>query len=165
MPLLPPQPFGPPERCYPLTGPVERYGVTQNKYGEGFAVHVPWLPGQLFYRQGHVNTLWFLRYVFEKLLHMRPVGGSIPPTAEVTLLKNADETYRLFHLVNNNGHFGNTFYEPTPVSDIQCRIPLQTAPSSVVSLTEGGTPEYCWEQGTLRVQIKCLRSFEALLIR
>jgi hypothetical protein len=162
--LLPPQPYGPPERCYPLYGKTHYPAVAVNAYGKGIAIHIPWLPGRYFHRQGYMNTFWFLADVYENLMGLQPIEGNIPPTVEITLLKNEENDKRIFHLVNNNGHFGNSFFEPTAVYNIQCRIPISQEPDSVVSLIDGKVPQYKWEQGYLTIQLDKLERFEALLI-
>jgi hypothetical protein len=164
MKLLPPQPFGPPERCYPLHGQVERPAVAVNPHGKGSAIHIPWLPGRLYHRQGYSNTCWFLADAFESLLGLIPVKGTLPPTVEATLVKGADKPCRIFHLINNNGHFGNSFYAPTPIHGITCEIPMAQAPSSVRSLVDGSTPHFQWHAGCLLLELERLNRFEALLI-
>jgi len=163
--LLPPQAFGPPERCYPLTGPTEHPGVAVHAFGKGQAIHIPWLPGRFFHRQGYPNTSGFLTDVFENLMGLQPVGGNLPPMVEATLLKSGDGSFRLFHLINNNGHFGNSFFEPTPIHDLVCEIPMPVDPVSIRSLVGGEEKDFTWRAGWLTVRFKKLDRFEALLIR
>ena len=141
MKLIPPQPFGPPERCYPLISAVDHPAVAINSFGQRRAMHIPWFPGQYFYRQGYLNTFSFLADVFENILGLNPIRGNIPPTVEATLLKNKDESIHIFHLINNNGQYGNCFYEPTSISDITCKIPFATAMATVTSLVDNSQPE------------------------
>jgi hypothetical protein len=163
--LLPPQPYGPPERCYPLFDKTSRPAVAINSYGKGKAIHIPWLPGRYFHRQGYMNTFLFLGEVYESLMGINPIKGNIPPTVEATLLKSEDNKKRIFHLINNNGHFGNSFFEPTPISNIECVIPFAEEPYSIVSLVDGRVPNFSWEQGYLTLQLDKLDRFEALLIK
>src|SRR5690606_36152777 len=50
MKLVPPQPFGPPERTYSHLPLTDHPGFVVNRHGEGKAIYVPWLPGALFHR-------------------------------------------------------------------------------------------------------------------
>ena len=163
--LLPPQPFGPPERCYPIISQVDRPAVTVNTFGKGRAIHIPWLPGRYFHRQGYMNTFWFIADVYEKLLGLNPIEGNIPPMVEATLLKGEDNKTRIFHLINNNGHSGNSFFEPSAIADITCKIPMLQEPNSILSLADGKAPKYSWEKGFLTIQFDKLDRFEALLIK
>ena len=163
--LLPSQPFGPPERCYPIISQVNRPAVTINTFGKGHAIHIPWMSGRYFHRQGYTNTFWFIADVFQNLLGIQPVGGNIPPMVETTLLKSEDNTIRIFHLINNSGHSGNSFFEPVTLTDIKCMIPMVEAPNSLISLVDGKTPKFTWEEGCLTVLLDKLHRFEALLIK
>lgn len=163
--LLPPQPFGPPERCYPLIGPVDRPAVTVNKYGKGRAIHIPWFAGRYFHRQGYTNTFNFIADVFENIMGLKAVEGNIPPTVEVTLLTDVSKSYHILHLVNNNGHFGNSFFEPTPISNIVCKVAFDQKPTSIVSLVDDRVFDFSWEDGWLTVTVERLDRFEALLIK
>ena len=163
--LLPPQPFGPPERCYPKIPSVNRPAVAVNRYGKGHAVHIPWFAGRYFHHRGYSNPFLFLTDVFENLLGLKPIEGNIPATVEATLLKGKDGSFHIFHLINNNGHYGNSFFEPSPIMGITCRIPMAAAPDSVASLVDCSIPEFSWEDGYLTVSVEKLDRFEALLIR
>ena len=51
--LLLPQRFGPPELCYPETGPTDQPGVIIGTTGRsGRCVAVPWSPDALYHRHG-----------------------------------------------------------------------------------------------------------------
>lgn len=166
MKLLPPQPFGPPERCYPLYPASDYPAFVANRYGQGQVIYIPWNPGRLFHRQGYKNTFDFLTDVFEQVCQMKPVAGNIPPTVEVTLLVDHKDQSRTLHFVNNNGHFGNSFYHPSAISNIKCSIIVQKdAVDSVTSLISGKLVEYSFSQHKLTLAIDRIDCFEALLIR
>ena len=163
--LLPPQPFGPPERCYPVWAAVDYPGIAGARFGSGKAYVLPWYPGRFFYRQGYENTMDFLVDFFEKIIGMQPVGGDIPPTVEATVLHRPGESFRLFHLVNNNGHFSTTFYPPSTIPDISCRLGLDVPQvRSVKSLTSGQPLAFTWTDGELAFTVDRLGAFEAILI-
>ena len=66
MRLIPPQPLGPPERCYTrliVDFPV----VVVNPFGAGRGICIPWLPGELYMREGYANTFWFMCDVLTQL--------------------------------------------------------------------------------------------------
>ena len=133
MRLLPPQPYGPPERCYPLYESVDRPAVAVNAYGKGRAIHIPWLPGRYFHRQGYMNTFWFLADVYERIMGLKSIEGNIPPTVEATLLRNGDGKKRIFHLINNNGH--EQFFK-LPIYELNAGYPFHKT-GSVTSLNKG----------------------------
>jgi hypothetical protein len=147
---IPPHNFGPPERCYYELVSDEPGFVTQS-FGKGRVVYVPWLPGQLFHRQGHVNTSDFMADLLEGAADLAPVGGTLPPTVEVTWFENPEREYDLLHLVNGSGHFGNSFFAPSPVRDAHVVLPRGRPADSVESLISGQRLGHSWHNGALRI--------------
>jgi hypothetical protein len=167
--LVPPHNFGPPERCYygqpgGWSGVVDRPGFVVHPYGRGKAIYIPWLPGTLFHRQGHTNTADFGADLLQHVAGIEPVGGNLSPMVEVTLLESAEKSTQLLHLVNSSGHFGNTFYAPVPMHDVQFTVPCTAQPSLVRSLVSGDTVPTRFADGKLSVSVPRLDLFEALQI-
>ena len=161
--LIPPHNFGPPERCY-YELVVDRPGFVVHPYGQGKAIYIPWLPGQLYRRQGHTNTFDFVSDLLEGVAGVAPVGGNLSPMVEVTLLESKLDGTQLLHLVNGSGHFGTTFYAPVPMHDVRVSIPCAAAPRSVTSLVTGKPVAFAFAAGTLSVTVPRLELFEALQI-
>jgi hypothetical protein len=161
--LIPPHNFGPPERCY-YELVVDRPGFVVHAYGQGKAIYVPWLPGQLYRRQGHTNTFDFASDLLEGVAGIAPVGGDLSPMVEVTLLESRDGKAQLLHLVNGSGHFGTTFYAPVPMHDVKVSIQCAPAPGAVTSLVTGKRMAFEFSAGTLSVTVPRLELFEALQI-
>lgn len=163
MRLMPPQPFGPPERCYGETV-LARPGYMVRPYGQGRAIYIPWMPGALFHRQGHLNTADWLADVLEGVAGLRPVAGNLPPQVEVTLGEQASGRGWLLHLVNASGHFGNSFYAPLPLCNLWVEIACPSAPQAVYSLVQEAEVPWRYQDGRLRLEIAHLELFEALRI-
>jgi hypothetical protein len=161
--LVPPHNFGPPERCYYETV-VDRPAFVVHPYGQGVAIYVPWLPGQLFHRQGHTNTSDFCADLIENVAGVAPVGGNLSPMVEVTLFASREGDVQLLHLVNGSGHFGTTFYAPVPMHDLTVSIPCAAKPSSVTSLVTGEAVPFGIADGVLSITVPKLELLEALQI-
>ena len=159
--LIPPHNFGPPERCY-WDIVTERPCFVVNAYGKGKAIYIPWLPGQLFYRQGHTNTSEFVADLLENVAGIKPVGGNLSPMVEVTLFESPMGEFQLLHLVNNSGHFGTTFYAPVPMSGLEVSLKVDRAPSAATSLVTGEPIGFSYEDGVLTVQVPELDLFQAI---
>jgi hypothetical protein len=163
MQLVPPHNFGPPERCY-YELVVDHPGFVVHGVGQGRAIYAPWLPGALFQRQGHLNTAWFCADLLEGVAGIQPVGGTLPPQVEVTLLEKEGGRVRLLNLVNTSGHFGSSFYAPVPMSEVAVSIAQPRKPDSVVGLRSGETLPFDWEDDILTVRVPRLALFEAIEI-
>jgi hypothetical protein len=162
--LIPPHPFGPPERCY-YTQVTDHPAFTQHPFGLGKAIYIPWLPGTLFHRQGHTNTSDFLADLLQNSAGTRPVGGNILPMVEVTHQTKEDGSCDLVHLVNASGHFGVSFYEPIPILNVALSLPYNRPPAEVRCLVSGERCEYEWVNHELVLHIPRLDLFEAVQIR
>ncbi len=163
MNLIPPHNYGPPERCY-YEQVTEHPGLVIHSYGKGRAIYLPWSPGALFHRQGHLNTAYFCG---DLLLHVAEVGrveGNLSPMVEVTRFAKKDGNYELVHLVNSSGHFGNSFYAPVTMRDVHIAIECESAPQDVMALRGEAIPTFDWENGILSITVLELQLFEALKI-
>jgi hypothetical protein len=161
--MVPPHRFGPPERCY-YEQVIDQPGFTIHSFGKGKAIHLPWLPGELFYRQGHTNTIDFAADLIEQVAGVSPAGGNLSPMVEVTLLETEDGISKLLHLVNGSGHFGTTFYEPVPMYDLNVVLPWESKPGKAISLVSGDSVSLSYASNTLTVSVARLELMEAVLI-
>lgn len=162
MKLIPPHNFGPPERCY-WEIVTDRPGYVTHAYGRGRAVYLPWLPGQLFYRQGHTNTADFLAGLLAREAGLSPLGGTLPPQVEAALCQRPDGSL-LLHLVNASGHFGTTYYPPVEMRGLSVSLPCARPPAGAQSLVTGRPVPFTWETGWLTLRVEQLDLFEAVEI-
>ncbi|MFO7697785.1 MAG: beta-galactosidase trimerization domain-containing protein [Anaerolineae bacterium] len=160
--LVPPHMFGPPERCYYDTV-VDRPAYTVRAVGRGQAIHVPWLPGSLFHRQGYVNTAWFMADLLEHVAGIAPLGGNLSEQVEVTRMRNR-AGYDLVHLVNISGHFGVSFYQPVTMHDLEVELPCSSAPIGAASLVTGESITIAYADGVATLMIPRLEMFEAIKV-
>lgn len=160
--LIPPGPFGPPERLV-LPEATDAPGLTINPFEEGRAVHVPWLCGMLFHRHGHPNTSSFMADVFERLAALEPLAGNLSPMVEVTLHERGDGGH-LLHLVNGSGHFGVSYVEPVTMHDLEVVVPYGGEPAEVTGLVAQQPLEWHASDGHLTIRVPRLDLFEAVTI-
>lgn len=163
MRLVPPSPFGPPERCSYETV-TDDPALTVHPFGEGRAVYVPWLTGTLFHRHGQPNTAAFAADVLEHHAGIAPLRGNLSSMVEVTLFEKLDRSDQLLHLVNGSGLFDNSSFEPIEMRDLEVTIPFDGEPSRITGLV--GARECAWtaSDGNLTIQVPELGLFEALQI-
>ena len=161
--LIPPHPFGPPERCYYGTV-TDHPGFVVHPYGRGRAIYLPWLPGALFHRQGYTNTWDFAADLLEHVAGVQPVAGNLSPMVEVTRFTAAEGHSELIHLVNGSGHFGVSFFPPVPMHDLRVTLPCTPQPSAVRSLRQGRDYAFSWQENSLTIEIPTLELFDAIQV-
>ena len=162
--LVPPGPFGPPERCV-LPAATGEPGLVIHPFGAGRAVFVPWSCGALVHRHGTQNTSSFAADVLRHHAGLEPLGGNLPPAVEVTLFERGDGTARLLHLVNGSGQLGAGWAAPVTMHDVEVVLPgADGEPAGVTGLVSGRALEWHAADGRLTVRVPELHLFEAVRI-
>lgn len=119
MRLVPPAPYGPPEKAYGNRASTEP-AIALRRTGSGGVAVIPWTIGRSFHDLGLSVTRDVLADTVETFLG--DVGGThlaaslrfeLPPHVEVTLMAQGDDV--VVHLVNLSGVQGNGFTEPLTV--------------------------------------------------
>lgn len=160
--LIPPHMFGPPEQCY-YTQVTDLPGFTVHPYGDGKAIHIPWLPGRLYHREGYDNSFFFMKDLLMNFAGLETAEASpFTPMIEVTRGYHRDKTHGMIHLVNGTGHFGCSFFEPVEVRDINLKVALDQKPSELISLVTGSPIPFEWREGHIYFKIDWLGELEAI---
>ena len=163
MTLIPPQDFGPPERCYAKYS-SQIPGIITNTRGKGKAIYIPCLLGDLYYREGYANTFWLLKGILQNLAGLKSAAPDLNEMIEITYSKKRDGSASLVQFVNASGHFGTSYMKPLPVYDTTACVECAKPVSGATSLTTGETVPYEWKDGYLTLKIKKIEKFEAILI-
>ena len=160
--LIPPGPFGPPERCV-LPASTADPGLVIHPFGSGGrALYVPWSCGALVDRHGQANTSSFAADVLEHHARLEPVGGNLSPMVEVTLFERSDGRVQLLHLVNGSGAWTGT--RPVPMREVEVVIPCAGEPVDVTGLVAGRTLDRHVADDRLTIRVPELDLFEAIRI-
>ena len=160
--LIPPGPFGPPERTV-LPPATDEPGLVINEFGEGRAVYVPWSCGAMVHRHGQVNTSSFAADVLQHQAEVEPVGGNLSPLVEVTLFEQPNGT-RLLQLVNGSGALDVSGGGPVSMRDLEVVVPYEDEPSEVTGLVAERPLEWSADGGRLWILIPQLGLLEAIRI-
>lgn len=159
--LIPPHNYGPPERCY-YNQVTDLPGLVINSFGTGKGVHIPWFPGELFHREGYVNTSAFVGDLLNNILGISPIETNLSPMVEVTM--SDGDGFSLVQCVNTSGHFGTTFYEPVAMAGIWITVPWDKEPDGCISLQDGRDVEFVYADNRLKLEIGKLNFFDAIKI-
>ena len=159
--LLPPQPFGPPERCY--GGPATDVpGIAVHPYGKGKGISIPFLIGSFYYKEGYENSFFLLKDVLTSLCGVRSVAPDLSPMVEVTLGAAESGDFALAQLVNTSGHFGNSYFAPLPLEGIVLDLPLAQPVSAAASLVDGRRIAFTQSGGRVRLDVGRLAEFDSI---
>jgi hypothetical protein len=158
---IPPQHFGPPERCYGVyKNDLPAFSV--NQYGEGRGIYVPWKPGAFFYKEGYSNTLWFMQDLVEQICGIKGIAPGLTPMVETTLASRPGRI--VVQLVNISGHYGNSYYEPLAALDILLHVPAAAQVQTVRTLRGKETLPFKQNGGFVDLTLPCLKEYEAVVI-
>ena len=111
--------YGPPEIAYPTTE-TENPGLTVHSFGSGKAVYIPWFCGSFYHNEGYTNTLNIMQDVLFELCGLPQIAPGLHPSVELVLKKKENKT--VVFLINASGYFGNSFFDPIPMADIELHI-------------------------------------------
>ena len=159
--MIPPGPFGPPERCV-LPAATGEPGLVIRRFGEGRVLYLPWSCGALVDRHGQTNTSSFAADVLERHAGMAPVGGNLSAMVEVTLFVQPHASAYVLHLVNGSGSWAGA--RPVPMHDLEIVISFRGEPMNVRGLVAGGHLGWHAADTRLTIQVPELHLFEAIRI-
>jgi|LSQX01.1.fsa_nt_gb hypothetical protein len=124
----PPQPFGPPEKCYQLPGVgSERPGIIFGRYGQGKVAYFPWKVDRLYYRHSLEECAKLLHFALSKVRRMPPiVSTNAPPQVEMSIGANRAGDL-IIHLVNFSGKQDTAYFMPLPIHNIEIEVKAEIA--------------------------------------
>jgi hypothetical protein len=160
--LVPPQCFGPPERCYGVNS-SDLPAFTIFPYGRGKGIYVPWKPGAFFYKEGYTNTVYFMQDLLEQICGMSSIAPRLSPMVETTLASRPGQI--VVQLVNISGHYGNSYYAPLPIRNIELKIPCPVAGTEVRTLISKEIIDPIQNNGFIEFSLPCLNEYEAVIIK
>ncbi len=160
--LLPPEPFGPPELCYPTAEATSFPAATSRPYGQGQVLYVPWYPGTAYYQNGFDNWLLFMEDVLESLCGLISPAVSLSPMVEITRGRGAG--FETIHFVNGSGHFGNSFFDPALLTDQTIAIPWTKDTAVCENMDEPGNLVYTLQNGVLTITVPRLGAHACVII-
>lgn len=126
--LIPPQRYGPPEKCYPDLE-TDWPGIIWGRYGKGRVAYIPWKPDRLYYRHGLVEHSKLLVTAIDRVNRSgrRQIVTNAPPHVEVTIhqrQQDGNDARYVLHLVNFSGNRGTAYHDPIPIHDIHVEVAL-----------------------------------------
>jgi hypothetical protein len=100
--------------------------------------------------------------VLEKLCGMKSLAPALSPMAELTFASRPDRL--VLQLVNISGHYGNSYFEPLPIHNIELMIPSQGQVKSARTLWSRETLGFKQANGLVELTLPCLKEYEAVIL-
>ena len=158
--IMPPQSFGPPEVCYAREKETGIPGYTVNFHGKGRAIRIPWQMGALYYNEGYDLWLLVAKAILVDVLGEKTLSNTLSPMVQVTLGRKKGKV--MVQLVNGTGHFGNSFFDPVEIRDVEVEIPWEKGEVECRSLYLPDNVKYEKTEETIRLKVHRLGFYEAI---
>lgn len=159
--ILPPAPYGPPEKCYGHILSDDPAAVRRFD-GAGSVTLIPWSIGTTYREFGTDEVrLLFMRIIEDLLPH--PLSVVLPEQVEV-ILGRAGHSW-VIHLINMSGARPKSFGPPLTIPDGRIRWRAADGVPSVSALVAGRTLEPHRDGTDWMIELPPLRLFEVIEIR
>ena len=146
--------FGPPEVCY-AKEETDVPGLTVNPFGAGQGIFIPWNCGSFYHNEGYTNTLNFMQDVLFEICGLPEIAPTLHPTVELVLSKKDNK--KVVSLINASGYFGNSFFAPIPMANIEIQLPGSIVTAKALN---GGTA--LLKDNTIHLDV--LKEFEMIVL-
>lgn len=153
---LPEPMFGPPEVCY-AREETDEPGLTVTSFGQGKGVFIPWNCGSFYHSEGHTNTLNFIQDVLFHFCGLPQIAPSLHPAVELVVSRK--ENKKVISLINASGYFGNSFFDPIPMHNIELQLPGLFTRAAALN---GGNAAICTKDNKTYVTLNTLEHFEMI---
>lgn len=162
--LIPPDMFGPPEKCY-YREVSDHPALLAHPYKEGWAACFPFALGSMYHQQAHQGHAALLRGVIDNLLlSNRRLQVIAPPLVEVDHRADRDRRFEWVSLYNHSGARGSALHAPIPISGVEVRLQTSRPVKSVRSLaTDRPLTVTEREDNTVSVTLDSLNHYDIVL--
>ena len=159
-------PYGPPEICrFTEEDRGTAPGVIAADYGRGRSVYIPFLIGDFYAKEGHRNSLDFMRDVLFEICQIAETAPGLSPMVEINICRTDSE--RIVQFVNESGCMEKHYMEPLPVHDLSVRIPGTLPDGSPVAkcrTLRGGEAAMERDGEEMILHLDQLRDYEAIVV-
>lgn len=158
MHVIPDHPLGPPEVCYSRET-QEIPGITVHIHEQGKGILIPWNIGSFYHNEGFTNTLNVMQDVLFELCSVQELAPKLHESVELVLSKKEEKT--VVSLINGSGYFGNSFFSPVPMCEIELTIPGIFARAKALN---GGNVSMKTQKNKTTIQLNVLNEFEMIVL-
>jgi len=161
--LIPPDMFGPPEKCY-YRHVSEHPALLYRRHGEGTAACFTFGIGAHYQEQAHQGHAALLLGAIDHLLHLeRRVQVSASPLVEIAHRADRDGRFESISLYNHSGRRGSALHAPVPMADIRVRFKGQKPVQRVRLLHAGRELEFTEQDERIVTVVPRLDHYEIIV--
>lgn len=135
--LIPPDMFGPPEKCY-YRKVSDHPALLCQEHGQGAAALLTFNIGELYHQQAHLGHAALLVGAVDQLLQVdRRLRVNTAPLVEINHRTSPSEGFEWISFYNHTGARGNALHEPLDITDIEVSLRSPSKIREIRSLATG----------------------------
>lgn len=164
--LIPPDMFGPPEKCY-YRHVSDHPALLHHRHGKGTAACFTFDIGRHYAEQAHAGHAALVMGAVDGVLALdRRVQVDASPLVEINHRAGENGRFEWISLYNHSGHRGNAIHAPLPMTGLKVSFAPRAAVHAVRLLKAGAElePERDGD-GRLLVTVPRLDHYEVLLVQ
>ncbi len=162
--LIPPSPYGPPEKTY-WQIETEEPGLIWYSYGKGKSAYFTWPIGALFMDHALPEHRGLLAEAIKRVSgNIVQVDTNAHPLVEVTVGGQEGKDNLIVHLINYSGHVDRSYHQAIPMRDITLSIEAPTAYNQAKALVSGVELPIEQQEDRARLTLPELGLFEVIVL-
>ncbi|MCL4535517.1 MAG: beta-galactosidase trimerization domain-containing protein [Bacteroidetes bacterium] len=161
--MIPPAPYGPPEKCY-WEIETREPGLVWHQYGKGQTAYFTWPIGALFFDHSLPEHRGLVAEAVRRVAGGSQVETDAPPMVEVTVGQQEGQERLLVHLINYSGHSDRSYHEPLTIRNITMSVEAPKAFGAARGLVSGAGLPLTPVGGRAQVTLPELGLFEVIVL-
>ncbi len=161
--MIPPAPYGPPEKCY-WEIETQEPGLVWYRYGKGQTAYFAFPIGALFFDHSLPEHRGLLAEAVKRVAGGAQVETDAHPTVEVSVGQQEGAGRMMVHLINYSGHSDRSYHEAIPMRDITVAVEAPETVTKAAALVSGQELLITREGGKVRFVLPEIGLFEAVAL-
>jgi hypothetical protein len=163
--LIPPDMFGPPEKCY-YRKVSDHPALLKRSFGKGSVACFPFGIGQHYHAQAHAGHAALLIGAMDQVLELpRRLRVETSPLVEINHREDARGQFEWVSLYNHSGHRGQALHPPIPIRSVGISLLPKKSVRRVRSLAGGQDLDVkSGEDGRILVTLPELALYDVVVV-
>lgn len=136
--------------------------MTIHTYGEGNAIYLAGVFGQLYWKYKQKDIRLLLRNLFQQLSEQHIYSDNLPTSVELVYREDIKQNREIVSLINYTGGLTRPFENITELMDIN--LTIKTIKGTAKTLVSGKSLPVKKEEGTITLKVPYLSMFETIIV-